>query len=150
MLPELKELGFGTVLVSWDEQGVDDFEQAGVWDGDLVLLDDPPASGEKQQSAYKMLGTRRESIFTGFGLLDSAAREAYSRVRARGKEEGGGVGGNFLVGDGLQQGATMVVMPGGDVVFLHVQQKASDHPHLVELRDAAVEGWRRHQDRAKE
>lgn len=102
------------------------------------MLDDPPGSGAKKRSAYKKLGTKRESIFTGFGLMDPAAHSAYARARDR------GITGNLLVGDGLQQGATLVILPGGEVVFQHIQEKASDHPHLEELRTAAVAAIQRY------
>ena len=50
-----------------------------------------------------------------------------------------GVGVGRPIGDVAQLGATMIVLPGGEIAWSHVQQDASDNPSIEEVMAALTE-----------
>jgi AhpC/TSA antioxidant enzyme len=91
---------------------------------DLEILAD------EKRGSYKAMGLTRA------GVTQLLGPKSVAKGLMRGAT---GVGVGRPIGDPAQLGATMIVRPGGEIAWSHVQSDASDNPSIDEVLEALAE-----------
>lgn len=82
-----------------------------------------PVYTDPRRETYAALGARRSMV----SVFDPRAALAMARALASGHTQ------SATAGDALQQGGELVILPGGDVRFLHLAGYAGDHASVGEV-----------------
>lgn len=99
--------------------GLEQFIQGDFFNGELYI--------DTKKQCYKKLGFKRLNVLSIFpSVLSKSSREALNKA----KQEN--ISGDFR-GDGFQNGGTLVVAPGGEVLVSYRQENPSDHMDIQEI-----------------
>jgi len=110
------------VGVGMDEAGLEEFVKGKYFTGELFL--DP------SKDTYKALGYKRLNYFNILtSFFSKASRDAYNKSRSE------NIGGNFK-GDSLQNGGTLVIKKGGEVLLSYKAENPADHVGAQEVLNA--------------
>ncbi|KAL3675886.1 hypothetical protein R1sor_025834 [Riccia sorocarpa] len=112
IVPTLEENGFRVVSIGIEKLGLDEFQAAGYWKGELYI--------DNGKKALKALEVPQVSYLTA--IKDIIMNKDVGREVKKTKD----VPGNFK-GDGRQLGATFVIAKGGEILLDHRQKNFGDH-----------------------
>ncbi|KAL2608150.1 hypothetical protein R1flu_026723 [Riccia fluitans] len=112
IVPTLEASGFRVVSIGIEKYGLEEFQTAGYWKGELYI--------DNGKKALKALEVPQVSYFTA--VKDILMNKDVGRAAKKTKD----VPGNFK-GDGRQLGATFVIAKGGEVLLDHRQKNFGDH-----------------------
>lgn len=108
--------------VGVEELGVEEFVEGKFFDGELYI--------DTQKKSYQDLGFKRLGFFSAIGsVLGKMGRAMISEAKSK------GIDGN-LKGDGMQNGGTIIVAPGGKVLLSYKQESPADHVAIEDVLKA--------------
>jgi len=108
--------------VGVEELGVEEFVEGKFFDGELYI--------DTQKKSYQDLGFKRLGFFSAIGsVLGKVGRAMISEAKSK------GIDGN-LKGDGMQNGGTIIVAPGGKVLLSYKQESPADHVAIEDVLKA--------------
>jgi hypothetical protein len=88
-----------------------------------------PLYVDTRREAYRALGMKRTVLGSiGPHVLKSAVRALRSGFRQKGVQ-----------GDPWQQGGVLVVLPGGEIAYRYLSERAGDHPPVADVLAALPE-----------
>lgn len=117
--PQLDANNVRLVGIGLEEVGLEQFIQGDFFNGELYI--------DTKKQCYKKLGFKRLNVLSIFpSVLSKSSREALNKA----KQEN--ISGDFR-GDGFQNGGTLVVAPGGEVLVSYKQENPSDHMDIQEI-----------------
>lgn len=122
MKPQLDANNIRMIGVGVEELGVEEFVEGKFFDGELYI--------DTQKKSYQDLGFKRLGFFSAISsVLGKMGRAMISEAKSK------GIDGN-LKGDGMQNGGTIIVAPGGKVLLSYKQESPADHVAIEDVLKA--------------
>ncbi|XP_074655307.1 prostamide/prostaglandin F synthase-like [Tubulanus polymorphus] len=108
--------------VGLEEEGVQEFVDGKFFDGELYI--------DTKKECYKKMGFKRFNFFNVFpAVFSKNARDSANQAKEQ------NISGNFK-GDGMQNGGTLVVKKGGELLLRWNQENPADHVPLQDVLNA--------------